>query len=420
MQRASELASGIVEGRGTSPLRPYNIFIARSNERTEKNMAENKRDYYEVLGIEKGASEEEIKKAYRKKARECHPDLHPDDPSYVEKFKEVNEANEVLSDPEKRARYDQYGHAGVDPNYGGGEGFGGMGGFGDIGDILENIFGGGFGFGGGSSRSNSANAPRRGNDLQESVTLEFMEACTGKKVEIKVNRMCTCDSCKGSGADAGTTAEICPDCQGRGTVKSTQRTPFGAISSTKPCPHCSGKGKIIKNPCPKCRGLGRVRAQKIVPIDIPGGVQDGQTLRSSGNGDCGINGGPSGDLLISVNVRPHPVFRREGYDVYCDVPITYTEAVLGGEITIPTIDGDEKYTLSEGTQTGTVFRFKGKGVKKLNRNERGNQYVKVYVEVPKNLSKKQKDLLKQFESSLTEKNYTKRESFFEKLKSKLS
>ena len=386
-------------------------------------MAENKRDYYEVLGIEKGATEDEIKKAFRKKARENHPDLHPDDPSYVEKFQEINEANEVLSDPEKRARYDQFGHAGVDPNYGGGDGFGGMGGmggFGDIGDILENIFGGGFGFGGASSRANSANAPRRGSDLQESTTISFMEACTGKHIELKINRMTVCESCKGTGADAGTSAEICQDCQGRGTVKATQRTPFGAISSTKPCPHCSGKGKIIKNPCAKCRGLGRIRVQKTVNVDVPAGIADGQTLRLSGQGDCGINGGPSGDLLINVNVQTHPVFRREGYDIYCDVPVTYTEAVLGGEITIPTIDGDEKYTLNEGTQTGTVFRFKGKGVKKPHRTERGNQYVKVYVEVPKNLSKKQKDLLKQFEESLTEKNYTKRQSFFDKLKSKLS
>ena len=381
-------------------------------------MAENKRDYYEVLGIEKGASEDEIKKAFRKKARENHPDLHPDDPSYVEKFQEINEANEVLSDPEKRARYDQYGHAGVDPSYGGGDGMGGFGGFADMDDILGSIFGG-FGFGG-SSRANSANAPRRGSDIQESVIIDFMESCSGKKVDLKVNRMTSCESCKGTGADGGTSAEICQDCQGRGTIKATQRTPFGAISSTKPCPHCSGKGKIIKNPCPKCRGLGRLRVQKTVNIDIPAGIADGQTLRLSGQGDCGINGGPSGDLLININVKPHPMFRREGYDVYCDVPVTFTEAALGGEITIPTIDGDEKYTLSEGTQTGTVFRFKGKGVKKLHRTERGNQYVKVYVEVPKNLSKKQKELLKQFEESLTEKNYAKRQSFFDKLKSKLS
>ena len=381
-------------------------------------MAE-KRDYYEVLGIQKGASEDEIKKAFRKKARENHPDLHPDDPSYVEKFQEINEANEVLSDPEKRARYDQFGHAGVDPNYGGGggmDGFGGMGGFGDMSDILESIFGGFGGFGG-SSRSN-VNAPRRGSDIQESVTINFMDACSGKKQEVKLFRMAVCEACHGTGADSGTTAEICPDCQGRGSVKTTQRTPFCAISSTKPCPHCGGKGKIVKNPCIKCRGVGRVRVQKTVNVDIPAGIDDGQTIRLSGQGDCGINGGPAGDLLLNISVRNHPLFNREGYDIHCDIPVTYMDAVLGAEITVPTIDGDVKYNIAEGTQNGTVFRLKGKGIKKVNRAERGNQYVKIYVEVPKNLTKKQKDLLREFEASLSEKNYAKRQSFFEKLKSK--
>ncbi|MBQ9898898.1 MAG: molecular chaperone DnaJ [Ruminococcus sp.] len=375
-----------------------------------------KRDYYEILGIDKNASEEDIKKAFKKKARECHPDLHPDDPSYVEKFQEVNEANEVLSDPDKRARYDQYGHAGLDPNSGMGD-MGGFGGFADMGDILENIFGG-FGFGGGASRS-SANAPRRGADIQESVTISFMDACRGVKHELKINRMCTCDSCKGTGADSGTSAEICPDCQGRGSVKSTQRTPFGAISSTKPCPHCNGKGKIIKDPCPKCRGIGRLRVAKTVSIDIPAGINDSQQLRVSGQGDVGVNGGPAGDLLVNIIVKSHPLFRRDGYDIHCDIPVTYSEAVLGAEITVPTIDGDVKYNISEGTQTGTVFRLKGKGVQRIHRTDRGNQYVKIYVEVPKNLNKKQKDALKAFESTLTEKNYAKRQSFFEKLRSKL-
>lgn len=377
-------------------------------------MAE-KRDYYEVLGIEKGATENEIKKAFRKKARENHPDLHPDDPSYVEKFQEINEANEVLSDPEKRARYDQFGHAGVDPNYGGADGAG-FGGFGDMGDILESIFGG-FGFGG-SSRSASANAPRRGADIQESVTISFMEACKGIKKEVKINRLCSCEACKGTGASSGTSAEICPDCQGRGSVKTTQRTPFGAISSSKPCPHCNGKGKIIKNPCPNCRGIGRVRMQKVVAADIPAGINSDQVLRLSGQGDCGINGGPSGDILLNINVKSHPLFRREGFDVHCEIPVTYAEAVLGAEITVPTIDGDVKYNIGEGTQTGTVFRLKGKGIQKLHRTERGNQYVKVNVEVPKSLTKKQKDLLKAFEDSLSEKNYAKRQSFFDKLKKK--
>lgn len=378
-----------------------------------------KRDYYEVLGIQKGATEDEIKKAFKKKAREFHPDLHQDDPSCEEKFKEVNEAYEVLSDPEKKQRYDQFGHAGVDPSYGGAGGdMGGFGGFGDVGDILEGIFGGGI-FGGGSKAS-SANAPKRGSDINVSVVISFMEACRGKKQELKVNRMAVCDACRGSGADGGTSAEICPDCQGRGSVKSTQRTPFGMISSTKPCPHCGGKGKIIKNPCTKCRGVGRVRTAKTVSFDIPEGIADGQTIRLSGQGDCGINGGPSGNLNVTISVKGHPLFTREGYDIHCEIPVTYTQAVLGDEITVPTIDGNVKYTIGEGTQTGTVFRLKGKGVKKLDRADRGNQYVKINVEVPKNLTKKQKDLLKAFENSLNEKNYAKRQSFFEKLKEKLS
>ncbi len=376
-----------------------------------------KRDYYEVLGIQKGASEDEIKKAYKKKAREYHPDLHPNDPTCEDKMKEVNEAFEILNDPDKKSRYDQFGHAGVDPNYGGADGAGGFGGFGDMGDILESIFGG-FGFGGGSRGAASANSPKRGADIQESVTISFMDACKGVKKEISVNKMCTCSSCKGTGAHEGTTADICPDCHGRGSVKATQRTPFGAISSTKVCPHCSGKGKIIKNPCNSCRGIGRIRSQKTVSVDIPAGIADQQTIRLGSQGDCGANGGPSGDLLINVNVKPHTLFRREGYDIHCDIPVTYMEAVLGAEIIVPTIDGDVKYNIGEGTQTGTVFRLKGKGIQKVYKTDRGNQYVKVNVEVPKNLNKKQKDLLKAFENSLTEKNYAKRQSFFEKLKKK--
>ena len=371
-----------------------------------------KRDYYDVLGIQKGASEDEVKKAFKKKAREFHPDLHPDDPTCEAKFKEVNEAYEVLSDADKRSRYDQFGHDGVDNAFG--DGFGG---FGDMGDILENIFGGfggGFGFGGGGR--STANAPKRGQDINEAIVIDFMEACSGKKHELKINRMAQCDACNGTGASSGTSAEVCPDCQGRGCVKTTQRTPFGAISSTKPCPHCGGKGKIIKNPCQKCRGLGRARTTKTVSFDIPAGIADGQTIRLSGQGDCGSNGGPSGNLNVTISVRPHQLFTRDGYDIHCEIPVTFTQAVLGDEITVPTIDGNVKYNISEGTQTGTVFRLKGKGVKKLNRTERGHQYVKITVEVPKNLSKKQKELLKSFEASLSEKNYAKRPSFFEKLK----
>ncbi|MDE5946494.1 MAG: molecular chaperone DnaJ [Oscillospiraceae bacterium] len=374
-----------------------------------------KRDYYEVLGIQKGASEDEIKKAFKKKAREFHPDLHPDDPSCEEKFKEANEAYEVLSDPDKRSKYDQFGHAGVDPSFGGG---GGMGGFTDMSDILENIFGG-FGFGGGGfggSSHSSANAPKRGQDINESIILTFMESCMGVKKDIKVHRMCTCESCNGTGANAGSSAEICPDCQGRGSIKTTQRTPFGAISSTKPCPHCGGKGKIIKNPCDSCHGVGRKRVLKTVSIDIPAGIADGQTIRLTGQGDCGVNGGPAGNLNVTVSVKSHEIFTREGYDIHCEIPVTYAQAVLGAEITVPTIDGNVKYNIGEGTQSGTTFRLKNKGVKKLRSSDRGHQYVKINIEVPKNLSKKQKDIIKEFEESLTDKNYTKRKTFFDKIK----
>ena len=378
-----------------------------------------KRDYYEVLGVQKGASADEIKKAYRSLARKYHPDLHPDDKDCAEKFKEVNEAYEVLSDPSKKERYDQFGHAGVDPNYGGGGFNGGAGGFnpfGDMGDIFENLFGGGFGGGFSSSGRSRANAPRRGQDIDITVTIEFMEACLGIKRDIKVSRLEKCPDCNGTGASAGSTPQTCPDCNGAGQVKVGQRTPFGVISSQKVCPKCSGKGKIISNPCSKCGGNGRVRTSKNLSVDIPAGIDDGQVRRVSGQGDAGINGGPNGNLNVAVRVKSHPLFERDEYDIHCEIPITYAQAVMGDELIVPTIDGNVKYSISEGTQTGTVFRLKGKGVKKLQRSERGDQYVKVYVEVPKGLDKKQKELLKAFEASLEEKNYEKKKNFFDKLK----
>ena len=378
-----------------------------------------KRDYYEVLGVQKGASADEIKKAYRSLARKYHPDLHPDDKDCAEKFKEVNEAYEVLSDPSKKERYDQFGHAGVDPNYGGGGFNGGAGGFnpfGDMGDIFENLFGGGFGGGFSSSGRSRANAPRRGQDIDITVTIEFMEACLGIKRDIKVSSLEKCPDCNGTGASAGSTPQTCPDCNGAGQVKVGQRTPFGVISSQKVCPKCSGKGKIISNPCSKCGGNGRVRTSKNLSVDIPAGIDDGQVLRVSGQGDAGINGGPNGNLNVAVRVKSHPLFERDEYDIHCEIPITYAQAVMGDELIVPTIDGNVKYSISEGTQTGTVFRLKGKGVKKLQRSERGDQYVKVYVEVPKGLDKKQKELLKAFEASLEEKNYEKKKNFFDKLK----
>lgn len=383
----------------------------------EEHMAD-KRDYYEVLGLQKGASADEIKKSYRSLARKYHPDLHPDDKDCAEKFKEVNEAYEVLSDPSKKERYDQFGHAGVDPNYGGGGFGGGAGGFnpfGDMGDIFDNLFGGSFG-GFGGSRTSRANAPRRGQDIDIAVTISFMEACFGVKHEVKVNRLEKCTDCGGSGAASGSSPQTCPECNGVGQVKVGQRTPFGVISSQKTCPKCSGKGKIVTNPCSKCNGNGRVRTSKNLSIDIPAGIDNGQMLRVGGQGDAGINGGPNGNVNVNVHVKSHPIFERDEFDIHCEIPITYTQAVMGDELIVPTIDGDVKYSIGEGTQTGTVFRLRGKGVKKLQRSDRGDQYVKVVVEVPKNLDKNQKELLRAFEASLNEKNYEKKTSFFDKIK----
>ena len=371
-----------------------------------------KRDYYEVLGVSKDVTEEELKKVYRQLARKYHPDLHPDDPTAEEKFKEITEAYEVLSNPEKRQVYDQYGHDGLEN---GGMGAG-AGGFSDVSEILESLFGGMGGMFGGGSRANAANAPRQGRDIQASITLDFMEAINGKAQNVQIQRMENCPDCRGTGSAGGSESEVCQNCQGRGTVKATQRTPFGLISSSKPCPHCGGKGKVIKNPCQKCRGAGRVRVSKTLPINIPAGVDDGTQLCVTGQGDVGVNGGPNGDLYLNVSVRPHPIYTREGYDLYCDIPITYAQAVLGDEIVVPTVDGNVKYRISEGTQTGTVFRLKGKGVKRRGRADRGDQYVKVYIEVPKGLNKKQKELIQQLEASMESKNYAKRESFFSKLK----
>ena len=323
-----------------------------------------KRDYYEVLGVNKGVSDDELKKAYRKKAKKYHPDLNPGNEEAEKKFKEVNEAYEVLSDADKRARYDQFGHAGVDPSYGGGYGggYGGYGGFedfGDLGDIFGSFFSGGFG--GGRRRANP-NAPRRGNDIHINVVLTFFEAAHGCKKTITVEKQDTCSACNGSGAKAGTTPQTCPDCHGTGQVTVQQRTPFGVIQSSQPCQKCKGKGKIISEPCPECGGSGKTSVTKKVDVTIPAGVDDDQTLTLRGYGNAGTNGGPAGDVVVIVSVRPDPLFERRGFDVWCTVPISYYTAVLGGEITVPTVHGKVKYTVPEGTQPGTVFRIKGKGI----------------------------------------------------------
>lgn len=379
-------------------------------------MAE-KRDYYEVLGVSKGASDDEIKKAYRQSAKKYHPDLHPGDKECEEKFKEVNEAYEVLSDKDKRARYDQFGHAGVDPNFGaGGSGaYGGgfTGDFGDLGDIFNSFFGGGFG--GGSSRSNP-NAPRRGNDASASVNISFEEAAKGCKKTVKVTKIDNCTDCGGSGCEKGSSAKTCPVCHGSGQVSSVQRTPFGQMQTQSVCNNCHGSGKIIDKPCHTCAGKGRIRHTVEKTVEIPAGIDDGQVISVRGGGDAGANGGPSGNLRISVNVRPHPIFERDGYDVYCEIPITFAQAALGDEITVPTLDGKVKFTIHEGTQPGDEFKLKGKGIQRLNYAGKGDQYVKIIVEVPRDLSKAQKEKLKEFDNATDSKNYKKQKTFFDKIK----
>lgn len=379
-------------------------------------MAAEKRDYYEVLGVDKSASEDEIKRAYKKMARKYHPDLNPDNKEAEEKFKEVNEAYEVLSDSDKKARYDQFGFAGVDSNYGAGAGGGayGAGGFdfGDLGDIFGSFFGGGFG----SAQRRNPNAPQRGESIRLSVTISFEEAAFGCEKEVSIDRIEQCPDCRGSGCAKGTTAEVCPDCRGSGVIQQRRQTPLGYMSTSAPCQRCGGKGKIIHQPCPKCGGKGMIRHRKTIKVSIPAGIDNGQTISLRAQGNAGKNGGPAGDLLIVVSVRPHEIFRREGTSVLCEAPITFTQAVLGAELEIPTIDGKVKYTIPEGTQSGTTFRLKGKGIPGLNGRGRGDQYVTVYIETPRNLNREQKEALKKFSESLGEKNYEEHKSFFGKFK----
>lgn len=383
-----------------------------------------KRDYYEVLGVSKTASADEIKKAYRQCAKKYHPDLNPGDKEAETKFKEANEAYEVLSDEQKKARYDQYGHAGVDPNFGaGGGGFGGFD-FGDIdlGDIFGSFFGGGFG--GGRQRQNP-NAPRKGSTVQASVTLSFEEAAKGCKKTVNINRVDVCSQCGGNGCAKGSQPETCSACGGRGQVTVQQRTPFGVMSSTKQCPTCGGKGKIIKNPCSKCRGTGFETKSATADVTIPAGIDDRQALNVRGMGNKGINGGENGDLRVVVNVRPHPFFERDGFDVWCDFAVTYAQAALGDTVYIPTLDGKVKYDLPAGTQPGEVFRFRNRGIQQLGGRGRGNQFVKIVVDVPKNLTSKQKELLREFDKTLENKPKNnvddgtateEKKSFFDKFK----
>ena len=373
-----------------------------------------KRDYYEVLGVAKGASDDEIKKAYRKAAKASHPDLHPDDKEAEARFKEINEAYEVLSDPQKRARYDQFGHE--DPRMGGADaGYGGFGGFEDIFDMFT---GGGFGGFGGGRSAQRQNAPQRGSDLQYNLQLTFEEAAFGCKKEFKFQRDATCDACNGSGAKPGTQPQTCPTCGGSGQQRVTMNSPFGQVQTMRTCQTCGGKGKTIKERCTKCSGSGVTRVTRTVTMNVPAGVDDGQNFKTiPGEGQPGRNGGPAGDLYITCSVRPHKIFKRDRYDLYCDVPISFTQAALGGEIDVPTLSGTMKYSIPSGTQEGTSFRIRGEGVQQLRGTAKGDLFFTVHVEVPKHLGEKQKDLLRQFEDSLSGREYEKRRSFADQVKS---
>lgn len=361
-----------------------------------------KRDNYEVLGVDRNASEQDIKKAYRKLARQYHPDVNPGNKEAEEKFKEVTDAYDVLSDPEKRARYDQFGHA--DPGQGGFD----AGGFGDIFDMF-------FGGGGGQRR----NGPQRGSDLRYAMTLTFEEAVFGVEKEIQVPRDETCMDCQGSGAAPGTHPTTCSQCQGTGQVKVTQRTPFGQIQTARTCPTCHGEGRTVSSPCSTCHGQGKVRKVKTLKINVPEGSEDGLNLRLSGDGEAGTKGGPPGDLYIVLQVKPHKFFERDGNDVYCEIPITFVQAALGAEIDVPTLDGVVKMKVPEGTQTSTIFRLRGHGVPRRRGTGRGDQHVRVVLTTPTKLNDKQKKLLREFGEVTSEQQQMGKKSLFEKFKENL-
>ena len=364
-----------------------------------------KRDFYQVLGVQKGASDEDIKKAYRTAAKKFHPDLNPNDSSAEGKFKEINEAYEVLSDKDKRARYDQYGHAGVDPNYGAGQGGGynpfsgggAAGGFnGDLGDIFESFFGG---FGGGSRRTQ--NGPMRGSDIEAHVMLAFEEAAAGCNKAVEYSKVEACDQCGGTGAAAGTAPKTCNQCGGRGQVRVTQQTPFGVVQTAKVCPTCGGTGKVVEKPCAKCGGQGRVRRTHKISVDIPAGVDNGSVVTVRGQGNAGANSGPTGDLLIVISVRPHPLFERDGNDLWEELTITFAQAALGDEVMVPTLDGKISLKIPAGTQFGHTFRVKDKGIPDVHGRGKGSLFIKVNIDVPTKLTAQQQDLLRQFNMGVT-------------------
>ena len=374
-----------------------------------------KRDYYEVLGLQKGASDNDIKKAFRKMAMKYHPDKNPGDKVAEEKFKEINEAYAVLSDPEKKEKYDGFGHAGVDPNSGFGGGAGGFGGFGGFEDIFD-MFGGAFGGFGGGSRGRRNNGPRKGSDLQKAVTITFEEAAFGTKKEIRLNKYVKCKTCGGSGAAPGTSKKSCPKCGGTGEIRTAQRTPLGTFQSVSPCPDCNGTGEINETPCPDCGGSGKTRDNVTISVNIPAGVDNDSVIPIKGQGEPGVNGGPDGDLYIVINVEPHKIFERRGQDLWLEIPITFDQAALGDDIIVPTLEGKVSYKVSSGTQPDTIFRLKGKGIKSVRGNRKGDLYVKVNLEVPTKLNSKQKKAISAMAEKVTGECYQKKSSFLDSLK----
>ena len=378
----------------------------------------NKRDYYEVLGVSKGAGADEIKKAYRKLAVKYHPDKNPGDKAAEEKFKEVNEAYAVLSDPDKKNKYDRFGHAGVDPNagFGGGAGgFGGFGGFEDIFDMFGGAFGGGFGGFGGGGRSRR-NGPRKGSDLQKAITIDFKEAAFGAKKQIRINKYVKCKTCGGTGAEPGTSKKTCPTCGGSGEVRTAQRTPLGTFQSVSPCSDCNGTGEINESPCKDCGGTGKIRDNVTISVNIPAGVDNESVIPIKGQGEPGINGGPDGDLYIVINVEPHPLFERRGQDLWLEIPITFDQAALGDEIIVPTLEEKVSYKVPAGTQPGTVFRLKNKGIKSVRGNRKGDLYVRVTLEVPTKLNSKQKKAIESMGKAVGSECYQKKSSFLDSIK----
>lgn len=367
----------------------------------------NKRDYYEVLGVDKNASADDIKRAFRRKAKECHPDLHPNDKEAEERFKELNEANEVLSDADKRARYDQFGFDG--PNMGaGGNPFGGAGfDFGGMGfDSIFDMFTGGMG---GASRRQG---PQQGNDLRYDLRITFEEAARGCTKSFDFYRNESCETCHGTGAKPGTSPVTCQMCKGTGQIRQSG----GWMTTVRTCPTCGGTGKVIQEKCASCGGSGRNRVRRTATVKVPAGIDNGQTIIMNGQGEPGLRGGPSGDLYINVIVKPHKLFKRDGYDLRLEIPISFTQAALGAEVDVPTLDGTVKHRIPEGTQTDTEFRIRGAGIQQLRSSNKGDLLVKVRVEIPKRLSDKQRELLRQFDESSTGKEYEQRKGFFDKVK----